>query len=115
MDGGHVGWLAKNNIQPPPDEIGLALSKDCIVGLVRAKHLRFSSDNLGLINLFIHVGDEKLVGSGQDEGRIKDYRWVAIEPRPGVSVVVLFDNKVTGAQVTQLVRTMFPELSHFMV
>lgn len=103
-DNEHALWLARNDIREPA---GVELSKRCTLGTLRARHLRVNA-GAGPVNLFLYAASHRPAQRRVAQGEFKDQRWLLLEPRPGMTIIALYDAAQPPETIARLVSEMFP-------
>lgn len=111
MDGGFESWFKTAGLRIPRQADHIALSKNCTLGKQKTKHLRFDFPNEGSINLFLYKNEEDLPETVQADGTIDGQSWISLTPREDLHLLALYDTKVSKAQITQIIKSMFANYS----
>lgn len=111
IDGGYQAWFEAADVQLPTEASRIALSKNCVLGEQKAKHLRFDLPNNGTINLFLYKNGENLPKLAQADGKIATQSWLTDSPRDDIHLLALYDANVSKEQITQIIQSMFKEQS----
>lgn len=95
--------------------VSVELSKKCNLNGVGAKHLRVVNAELGRVNVFVYTAATADLRQVAVHGELEDQQWLLLEPRPGLAVVVLYEDERRRELVQQLVARMFPgdKAAHF--
>jgi hypothetical protein len=107
MDGGYEKWFRTAALKIPEEANDIVLSKNCSLGDLKAKHLRFDLPNKGTINLFLYketAGAPAVYHSG---GRIADQAWMSASPRGDIRWLAIYNANVDKQQVAHIIHSMF--------
>lgn len=99
-------WLARHRVNLPDSE-ALLLSKNCVVAGTQAKHLRLRTASGAVADLLVQTSG-RWSGHSLRSGENAHLGWRLIEPRQGVSVLVLYPTD-HQAEAWQLVGDLFQE------
>lgn len=102
----HAQWLAANQVREPVD-VNVELSKLCVLGDLRAKHLRLVNAELGRVNIFMYAAQQKGTRAQAEHGELEDQHWLLLEPRPGTVVIALYNAGAKRDRIARLVSEMF--------
>lgn len=98
-------WFATNAVHMPAG-VSVDLNKDCTLDGIIARHLRLVNPALGRVNVFVY--EQALRAKRASAyGAVADHRWLILEPRPGVVVIVLYDAANQHDSVVHLISQMF--------
>lgn len=118
-DGGYESWLSENGIHMPANADAVVLSKNCVVGDSKAKHLRFeiTSNTNGnqepatkqSINMFIHSKSGSFDMLHASSGDINGQRWLLFKPDNNLQVLVVYENESYRKDINTIMKSMFPD------
>jgi len=127
IDGGYKQWMSERGIAIPVNAEAIILSKNCLIGEVKAKHLRFELDGFllqdppngsrpnsvlkskGVINLFIQTARDKSIEAKDTSGDINGQKWILFKTGKEMEVLVLYENDSYKIQVDEIIKSMFPD------
>lgn len=122
IDGGYQDWMEDNGIALPVNAEAIVLSKNCLLGDVRTKHLRFelNSNSLpsqlqssitqkGVINVFVNASLENTLSMPDDSGRINGQHWRLFKFGTKMEVLVLYNNEAYQTAVNEIIKSMFTQ------
>jgi len=112
-DGGYAQWMLDKGIVQPVDTGIITLSKNCLIGNIKAKHLRFKLDSepshMSGINMFFHASEDKLINQSDTFGEINGQKWLLLKPANNIKILVLYEKNAHKRQVENIIETMFPK------
>lgn len=108
LDGGYAHWLQRNDIHAPPAVFRVAMSKNCHIGAVKAKHIRLISQQNTPINLMIYSRTLPAGSPNESSGTIQGMRWVAFRVRGDMYALAMFNKNTPLHEVRALLHSMFP-------
>jgi len=104
LDGGYRQWMYDKNISLPINSSPIVLSKNCLLGNIKTKHLRFENE----INMFFYAPQNNLIDTTETTGEFNGHKWLVLKPARNVHVLVLYENDSDKNQVDDIIKSMFP-------
>jgi len=108
LDGGYENWFKTAGLQIPAEANDIVLSKNCALGELKTKHLRFDLPNQGTVNLFVYK-DSSDAPSQIATGKIAGQRWMIASPRGDFRLLAIYDDSVKKQQVAHIIQSMFEQ------
>ena len=124
VDGGYLDWMSSKGISAPVNAKSIVLSKNCSLGEIKAKHLRFEIDTAlptskettkSAINMFLLASQDFATSIPDDKGDINGQQWRLYKPSADMEVLVLYDNDSNIKTVDNIVKSMFPQQAQIII
>lgn len=99
--------LRTRGINLPPESMPVVLTKYCRISGNQTTHMKIAGRHKGFVHLFIQREEHSTGLMQANQGIIDSMPWKIINPRPNLSVLVLYTSDMNPTRVDDLIRTMF--------
>jgi len=99
-------WLNQKNINFPPREMTVEMSKFCKLSGHLSFHLKIAGQHQGKVHIFI-LNNTPDIANGKRSGQVASMKWRIIKPRANLTILVLSTKDMKQESVNKLIRTMF--------
>lgn len=106
QDGGYEKWFKTAGLRIPAEASDIVLSKNCVLGHLKTKHLRFDLPKQGTVNLFLYKDGAGAPGRSA-VGNIAGQQWMTVSPGGEIHLLAIYEAGVNERQVAQIIRSMF--------